>query len=93
MIEIFIWRLTQQILAIVPRTVNTVYAQNSSVDIARYVYVIGRFPVVFGINSTSSEVFEGSKIARGVAECYFPSKTALRELFIPNTTGNRPITY
>ena len=57
------------------------------------VYVIGRFPVVFGINSASSAVFEGSKIARGVAECYFPSKTALRELFIPNTTGNRPITY
>ena len=42
-----------------------------------YVYVIDRFPVVFGINSASSAVFEGSKIARGVAECYFPSKTAL----------------
>ena len=52
-----------------------------------YVYVIGRFPVVFGINSASSAVFEGSKIARGVAECYFPSKTALRELFIPNNHG------
>ena len=37
------------------------------------VYVIGRFPVVFGINSTSSAVLEGSKIARGIAECYFPS--------------------
>ena len=41
-----------------------------------YVYVIGRFPVVFGINSASSAVFEGSKIARSVAECYFPFKTA-----------------
>ena len=35
-IEIFIWRLMQQILAIVPRTVNTVHAHNNSVDIGRY---------------------------------------------------------
>ena len=54
-----------------------------------YVYVIGRFPVVFGINtcSASSEVLGESKI--GVAECYFPSKTSLRELFIQNSTGNQ----
>ena len=43
-----------------------------------YMYVIGWFPVVFWIHSASSAVLEGSKIVRGVGECYFPSKAALR---------------
>ena len=48
---------------------------------SRYVYVIARVGVKFGINFTSVRL-SGNKIARGEAECYLPLNLT-RVKFVP----------
>ena len=72
-------------IALVPAALALIHCNRLaiflSIDVIRYVYVIARVGVKFGINFTSVKL-SGNKIARGEAECYLPLNLT-RVKFVP----------